>query len=457
MDALIASGRLDVSALYDEDGALRWEGFTIAVVDDVLHLVGTDRRGTVYAVYEFARAIGVSPWHWWADAPVHPRDHVTVARDAQISDWPSVRYRGVFINDEEELYHWARRHTADDTIGPETYERVFELLLRLGGNYIWPAMHIGAFNHDPENGRLANEMGIVVGTSHCDILLRSNNHEFRPWADARPEPVDYDYSLRGANREGLRDYWRGSVEQNGDYEVTWTVGVRGVHDSGFETKAIDTDESLDEDGKFRARVALLEEAILDQRDILSETLGVAVDSPPQLFIPYKEVLPLYDAGLEVPDDITLVWANDNFGYIRRFPSEAERERAGGHGLYYHSSYWSNYTTSYLGTSSTPLALMRSELSKAWESGIRRLWVDNVGGLKPLEIETEFFLRSAWEAGRETSTGERPRLRRHLGGCHLLRVARSARRRHLRPVLPAEQPAEVRAPLPRCVLPDRLRG
>ncbi|WP_344065995.1 glycosyl hydrolase 115 family protein [Microbacterium pumilum] len=405
VDSLIVSGRLDVSALYDEDGAVRWEGFTIAVVDEVLYLVGTDRRGTVYAVYEFARAIGVSPWHWWADAPIHPRDHVTVASDTRISDWPSVRYRGVFINDEEELYHWARQHTADDTIGPETYERVFELLLRLGGNYIWPAMHIGAFNHDPENGRLANEMGIVVGTSHCDILLRSNNHEFQPWADARAEPVEYDYSLAGANRESLRDYWRDSVEQNSDYEVTWTLGVRGVHDSGFETKAIDSDETLDENGKARARVALLQEAIHDQRSILSEALGVTPDHAPQLFIPYKEVLPLYDAGLEVPDDVTLVWANDNFGYLRRFPSETERARAGGHGLYYHSSYWSNYTTSYLGTSSTPLSLMRSELTKAWAGGIRHLWIDNVGGLKPLEIETEFFLRSAWEAGRETSTSD----------------------------------------------------
>ncbi|GAA2971563.1 hypothetical protein JOD63_003461 [Microbacterium terrae] len=404
VDTAVAEGRLDVRDLYDETGAARWEGFTIAVVDDVLHLVGTDRRGTVYAVYEFARAIGVSPWQWWADAPVHPRDHITLPRDTRISDWPSVRYRGVFINDEEELFHWSRLHTADDTIGPETYERLFELLLRLGGNYIWPAMHVGAFNHDAENGRLAHEMGIVVGSSHCDMLLRSNNHEFTPWSQARPEPVIYDYSLEGSNRDALREYWRGSVEQNGDYEVTWTVGIRGVHDSGFETAAIDADESLDDDGKFRARVELLEKAIEDQRSILSDTLGVDPTRPPQLFIPYKEVLPLYDAGLQVPDDVTLVWANDNFGYIRRFPSDAERERAGGHGLYYHSSYWSNYTTSYLATSSTPLALMRSELTKAWDGGIRQLWVDNVGGLKPLEIETEFFLRCAWEAGRETTTG-----------------------------------------------------
>lgn len=403
VDAAISDGRLDVSGLRDDAGNLRWEGFTVALVDDVLHLVGADRRGTVYAVYEFARAAGVSPWQWWGDTPVHPRTHLTVARAAQIVDWPSVRYRGVFLNDEEELYHWARRHTRDDTIGPEVYERLYELILRLGGNYLWPAMHVGAFNHDPHNGHLAHEMGIVIGSSHCDILLRSNNHEFHPWSRSRPEPVRYDYSIGGANRDALRSYWRESVEQNRAYDVTWTVGIRGVHDSGFETKTIDEDDALDGDAKFRARVALLEQAVRDQRGILSDVLDVEPDRPPQLFIPYKEVLPLYDAGLRVPDDVTLVWANDNFGYIRRLPSDIERERAGGHGLYYHSSYWSNFTTSYLGTSSTPLALMRAELTKAWDGGIRRLWVDNVGGLKPLEIETEFFLRSAWQAGRETTT------------------------------------------------------
>lgn len=403
VDAAISEGRLDVSSLRDDSGNLRWEGFTIAFVDDVLHLVGTDRRGTVYAVYEFARAAGVSPWQWWGDVPVKPREHLTVVRAAKFMDWPSVRYRGVFLNDEEELFHWAQRHTGDETIGPELYERLYELILRLGGNYLWPAMHIGAFNHDPRNGQLAHEMGIIIGSSHCDILLRSNNHEFHPWSNARPEPVRYDYSITGSNRDSLRDYWRESVEQNCTYDVTWTVGIRGVHDSGFETRAIDEDTGLDSDGKFRARVALLEDAIHDQRGILSDVLGVEPDRPPQLFIPYKEVLPLYDAGLKVPDDVTLVWANDNFGYIRRLPSAAELQRTGGHGLYYHSSYWSNFTTSYLATSSTPLALMRAELTKAWEGGIRRLWVDNVGGLKPLEIETEFFLRSAWQAGRETTT------------------------------------------------------
>ena len=405
VDAAVAASSIDVAALRDESGVLRWEGFLVTLADDVLYLVGADRRGTIYSIYDFTEAIGVSPWYWWGQVPLRARDHVTVATGTHVVDWPSVQYRGVFLNDEEELFDWARAHTADDTIGPEAYERVYELILRLKGNYLWPAMHVGAFNHDPENGRLAHEMGIVVGTSHCDMLLRSNEHEFRPWVQQQEEPVEYDYSLTGRNRDKLREYWQGSVTQNRDYEVTWTVGMRGVHDVGFSTAAIDNDTTLDEEQKFRARVELLETVITDQRELLSTTLGVPADTPPQLFIPYKEVLPLYDAGLHVPDDVTVVWANDNFGYIRRFPSAAERGRPGGHGLYYHSSYWSNLVTSYLATSSTPLVLMKTELRKAWDRGIRKLWVDNIGGLKPLEIEMEFFLRSAWEAGKEDRTAD----------------------------------------------------
>lgn len=403
VDAAVGAGLLDIEPLRDERGRLRWESFVIAVRDDVLYVVGSDRRGTIFAVYELCERIGVSPWSWWADVPVHERAHITLPRDTAVYDWPGVAYRGVFLNDEEELDAWSQAHTGDQTIGPETYERVFELVLRLKGNYIWPAMHVNAFNHDPANGRLAEEMGVVVGTSHCDMLLRSNEREFGPWAAAQGEPVDYDYSLPGRNRELLQDYWRGSVRQNRGYEVSWTVGMRGIHDYGFRTEAIDTDEHLSEAQKHRARIALLGKVIADQRRILSDELDEDARYALQLFIPYKEVLPLYDAGLDVPDDVTIVWADDNFGYVRRFPTEAELTRSGGHGLYYHSSYWSRPPRSYLATSSTPLALMRAELSKAWDRGIRKLWVDNVGGLKPLELETEYFLRCAWEAGKETTT------------------------------------------------------
>lgn len=400
IDAAIAAGRLDVTGLLDDSGALRWEGFTVQVVDDLLFVAGADRRGTVFGIYDLCEQAGVSPWTWWADVPVREGDHVAVRQDTAVVDWPSVPYRGIFLNDEEELEDWARAHTGDDTIGPETYARVFELVLRLKGNYVWPAMHVSAFNHDPANGRLAHDMGIVIGTSHCDMLLRSNEHEFAPWAATRETPVEYDYSIPGRNRDELIDYWRGSVRQNGAYEVSWTVGMRAIHDSGFATAAIDADESLSEDQKHTARVDLLGQVIADQRELLASELGERGRDCLQLFIPYKEVLPLYDAGLAVPDDVTIVWANDSFGYVRRYPTGAELDRSGGHGLYYHSSYWSMPPRSYLATSSTPLALMRHELDKSWDHGIRRLWVDNVGGIKPLELETEYFLRHAWEAGKE---------------------------------------------------------
>ncbi|MCL2463659.1 MAG: glycosyl hydrolase 115 family protein, partial [Micrococcales bacterium] len=406
IDSAIADGLLDISALTTDGGCLRWEGFLLHVAGDVLYIAGADRRGTIFGIYDFAEAIGVSPWRWWADVPVRLREQIAVRRDLHVADWPSVRYRGVFLNDEEELDAWARAHTPDGTIGPALYERVFELILRLKGNYIWPAMHVNAFNADPGNGRLADEMGIVVGTSHCDMLLRNNQNEWDSWVAGHGECVEYDYSIPGDNRQALRDYWRGSVEQNAGYEVSWTVGMRGVHDSGFVTSAIDADDALTEAAKRRERVRLLARVIDDQRQILAETLGPdRARGAPQIFVPYKEVLPLYDDGLDVPDDVTIVWTDDNFGHVRRYPSKAELTRAGGHGLYYHSSYWSPPSRSYLFCSSMPLAQMKYELGKAFAGGIDRLWVDNIGALKPLELDMEFFLRYAWEAGKETTTAD----------------------------------------------------
>lgn len=405
IDRAVADGRLDITGLLEDDGRPRWEAFLIRLVDDVLYLVGSDRRGTVYGIYDLCEAMGVSPWWWFADVPVRPRVQVAVRPDASHCDWPSVKYRGIFINDEEELDNWARQHTGDGTIGPELYRRIFELVLRLKGNYVWPAMHVNAFNADPESGRVAHQLGIVIGTSHCDMLLRSNQHEFEPWAAAQPEPVVYDYSIPGRNRELIGEYWRGSVQQNGGYEVSWTLGMRGIHDSGFITSQIDADPTLSAADRQQARVRLLEQIIDDQRALLRTELGPQADEALQVFVPYKEVLDLYDAGLKLPEDITIIWSNDSFGYIRRVPAAADLARPGGHGLYYHSSYWSPPPRSYLATSSTPLALMQHQLRRAWARGIRTLWVDNIGGLKPLEVEMECFLRLAWQAGRESTTAD----------------------------------------------------
>lgn len=195
-------------------------------------------------------------------------------------------------------------------------------------------MHVNSFNVKQENGALAERMGMVVGTSHCDMLMRSNNREWKPWLEKKGyQNVEYDYSLSGRNREILQEYWRESVEQNREFEVSYTLGMRGIHDSGFETRAL---EGLSGEELKQEKIKLLQQVMEDQRQILQDTLGKL---PLMNFVPYKEVLPLYDGGLQVPEDITLVWSNDNYGYIRRYPSESEKKRRGGNGIYYHNSYW----------------------------------------------------------------------------------------------------------------------
>ena len=396
-DALTEPERIAACGLYGENGKLRKEGYLMYVREGRLIIAGTDRRGTIYGIYELSGMLGVSPWYFWADVPVREKEEFFLPEDFEKADWPSVEYRGIFINDEEELDRWVKKHMGEDTIGVKTYEKIFELLLRLKANYIWPAMHVNSFNVKKENGALADRMGIVAGTSHCDMLMRSNNREWKPWI-AKKGYTDavYDYSIPGRNREILQEYWRESVEQNRDFEVCYTLGMRGIHDSGFETEAI---LQLPEEERQAAKVKLLETVIHDQRRILKDVLG---KETMMTFIPYKEVLDLYDAGLQVPEDMTLVWANDNYGYVRRYPSEAEKKRSGGNGLYYHNSYWAPPSMSYVFLCSIPLAHTAYELEKAWREEIRKLWVMNVGAMKPLEQEIEFFLRYAWEAGKESA-------------------------------------------------------
>lgn len=403
IDSQIRAGKLNIDKLIDETGKPRWEGYVLQEIEGNLYIAGTDRRGTIYGIYEFSCTQGVSPWYYFADVPVKKKAQIEIPEGYFCTDYPSVQYRGIFLNDEEELNAWARKHTKDDTIGPEAYAHIFELLLRLKGNYIWPAMHVNYFNENPENGRLADEMGIVVGTSHCDMLLRSNQNEWHPWIEKKGyKDVAYDYSIEGENREILKEYWRESVEQNKDYEVCFTMGMRGIHDTGFLTAAIDTDETLTEEEKEQKRVELLETVISDQRQILKEVLGERKGGDAmQTFVPYKEVLRLYNQGLKVPDDVTIIWVNDNHGYIRRYPDTKERCRKGGNGLYYHNSYWAPPPMSYLFINSIPLAHTGNELKKAYESGIQKLWVLNVGALKPLEQDIEFFIRCGWEAGKSS--------------------------------------------------------
>ena len=384
-----------LKGLCDESGSRRKEAYSLWVQEGVLYITGTDRRGTVYGIYDLCERIGVSPWYFWADVPVKKKEEYLLPEGYGYQDYPSVEYRGIFINDEEELEAWAKSHMEEKSIGVRTYEKVFELLLRLKGNYIWPAMHVNSFNVKRENGALAEKMGIVVGTSHCDMLMRSNNREWKPWlAKKGYEGVKYDYSLPGRNREILQEYWRESVEQNREFEVCYTLGMRGIHDSGFETENL---KGLSGEELKAAKIRLLQQVMTDQQRILRETLG---RETMMTFVPYKEVLPLYDGGLEVPEDITLVWSNDNYGYIRRYPSEQEKKRKGGNGIYYHNSYWAPPGMSYVFLCSIPLAHTANELRKAYAEGVRKLWVINTGAMKPLEQEIEFFLRLGWEIGRD---------------------------------------------------------
>ncbi|MDP0499935.1 MAG: glycosyl hydrolase 115 family protein [Verrucomicrobiota bacterium JB022] len=374
-----------VVKLAEKGSALQgqWEAFTIGAEGQQLVITGSDMRGAIFGIYEVSQAIGVSPWHWWDDVPVARNPEVALPRALHRQGSPSVKYRGIFINDEDwGLHPWAA-HTFDPElgdIGPKTYERVFELLLRLKANTLWPAMHevTKAFNLYPENARLADAYGIVMGSSHAEPMLRNNVTE---WT------LPHSHFNYATHAEAVRDYWEGRAEANGGYENIYTLGMRGIHDSGM-TAGRDTSE----------KVATLEKIISDQRDILRRHVSEDVEQVPQVFTPYKEVLELYRAGLKVPDDVTLVWPDDNHGYIRHFPTARERARDGGSGIYYHVSYLGS-PLSYLWLSTTPPAVIWSEMSKAYALGARELWILNVGDIKPAEVSIELFLQMAWDIDR----------------------------------------------------------
>jgi hypothetical protein len=387
LDQLASAGKLDLRPLC---GA--WESFVIQTVaqpfpgiDQALVIAGSDRRGAIYGLYEISASIGVSPWHWWADVPPARRETLRFAAGTHRFGPPSVKYRGIFLNDEDwGLQPWAAK-TFDPEygdIGPKTYAKVFELLLRLKANTLWPAMHActRAFNSDPANARLADSYGIVMGSSHAEPMLRNNVREWTAPKD------DYNYV---DNRDGVRAYWEQRVAANARCESIFTLGMRGIHDSAMVGPKTDAE-----------RIATLERIFADQRALLARHVSPTVERVPQIFCAYKEVLDLYRQGLRVPDDVTLVWPDDNFGYIRNFVTPAERARSGGFGVYYHISYLGR-PLSYLWLCTTPPALVWEEMRKAYDRGADRLWIVNVGDLKPAEIPTEFFLQMAWDIDRWT--------------------------------------------------------
>ena len=382
IDSLASNGKLDVSQLRGQ-----WESFLITTVANPvpgvslgLVIAGSDRRGTAFGIFELSQAIGVSPWYWWADVTPRHRDSLFIKARARREGPPSVQYRGIFINDEDlGLQPWAAKTFDPELgdIGPKTYARVFELLLRLKANTVWPAMHscTKAFNLYPDNKRVADDYAIVMGSSHAEPMLRNNVTEWKE------KHEDYDYTR---NADGVRRYWEQRVEQNGKFESIYTIGMRGIHDSPIQGPATQPE-----------RIKVLEQIFADQRGLLAKHVRDDVTTVPQIFCPYKEVLSDYRNGLKVPDDVTIVFPDDNFGYIRYLPTEAERKRRGGFGVYYHASYLGG-PLSYLWLNTTPPSLIWEEMSKAYDHGVRKFWMLNVGDIKPAEISIDLFMQMGWD-------------------------------------------------------------
>ena len=368
IDKLIKQRKLDAKKIKG-----RWEGYIIDLVDGRLVVAGNDKRGTIYGIYEISRQIGVSPWYWMADAPVAHQDELYF--DGYGCDWPAVKYRGIFINDEWPSFGtWCQHHFGG--VNSNAYEKIFELLLRLKANYFWPAMWATAFNEDdPESPRLADEMGIVMGTSHHEPMMRSHQEYLRRKEQVGP----WDYAT---NKERVDQFFREGMERNKAYDNLVTIGMRGDGDVAMGN------------GDDAENMRTLKNVIKGQRQIIKDIYG-REDAVPQLWAIFTEVQRYYDAGFTVPDDVTLLFCDNNWGYIRRMGTEAQRKRKGGLGLYYHidmnggpwNDRWVNTTT---------VPKLREQLNLAYQSGIDRIWIINVGDLKPKEMPITFIMDYAWK-------------------------------------------------------------
>lgn len=366
------------------DLAGRWEAFRLSAKPGVLTIAGSDRRGLAYGIYEVSRRIGVSPWCWWADVAAPRRAELRLSLGEEPVEQPAVKYRGIFINDEDwGLEPWASRTFEPEVgnLGPKTYARVFELLLRLRANCLWPGMHptTRPFHTVPGNAAVADAYAIVLGSSHAEPMLRNNVNE---WKD---DSKLFNYLT---NRTGVLAYWEQRVKERTNGESLFTLGMRGIHDSPIVGPKNQSE-----------RIATLEKIFTDQRELLAKYLGQGDPTRVgQIFCPYKEVLDDYNAGLRVPGDVTLVWPDDNFGYLRRYATPAERARTGGLGVYYHISYLGD-PLAWLWIDTLPPALVWSEMTRAYEQGARSVWIANVGDIKNTERSMEFFLDLAWNADR----------------------------------------------------------
>ncbi len=369
IDNLIKEKKLNV-----EEVKGQWESYLIDVVDGSLVIAGSDKRGTIYGIYEISKQIGVSPWYWMADAPVMQKTELWYNQGRVVQPSPKVKYRGIFINDEWPSFGtWCTNHFGG--VNAKAYEHIFELLLRLKANYFWPAMWATAFNEDdPEAPRLADEMGIVMGTSHHEPMMRSHQE----YLHRKDEVGPWDYA---SNKKRIDKFFREGMERNKAYENLVTIGMRG-----------DGDVAMGK-GDDAENMRTLKDVVVGQRKIIKDIYGRA-DAVPQLWAIFTEVQRYYDAGFTVPDDVTLLLCDNNWGYIRRKGRDFERKRKGGLGLYYHidmnggpwNDRWVNTTT---------IPKLREQLHLAYASGIDRIWIINVGDLKPKEVPIDFIMEYAW--------------------------------------------------------------
>lgn len=370
-------------------------------IDEALVIAGSDKRGTIYGIYELSQQMGVSPWYWWADVPIAKQKNVYIKPGSYTDNEPAVRYRGIFLNDEAPcLTNWVK-HTYSTKYGDHRfYARVFELILRLRGNFMWPAMWSWSFYaDDPENSKTANKMGIIMGTSHHEPMAR--NHQ--EWARKRKEYGVWDYA---SNQKVIDQFFREGIERAADTEDLITIGMRGDGDAPMGGKEGKDHEHVARD---KENIRLLEKIFKNQRRIIKEVTGEAPEKRPQVWAIYKEVQRYYDMGLRAPDDVIMLLTDDNWGNVTRLPNAEERKHPGGWGMYYHVDYvgaprnskWLNVT---------PIQNMWEQLQLTYDYGVDKLWVLNVGDLKPMEYPITLFLDMAWNPKRYTADNllEHPR-------------------------------------------------
>ena len=393
---LIEQAGIDISALKNKKQA-----FMLAVSEDgKLVVAGSDSHGTAYGILEISRLLGVSPWEWWADVTPEKKETFRLSGKFRELQSPSVEYRGIFINDEDwGLMPWSNKtYEPSDVkgeIGPRTNERIFELLLRLRANTYWPAMHECTlpFFLTKGNREAAKKYGIFMGASHCEPMACNAAGEWKIRGKGA-----YDYVN---NSPAVYQFWENRVKEVAGQEILYTLGMRGVHDGKMQgAKTVEEQK------------AVLNRVFVDQRGLLEKYVNKDVTQVPQVFIPYKEVLDIYHAGLQVPEDVTLMWCDDNYGYIRHFPTAEERARKGGNGVYYHVSYWGR-PHDHLWLSTMSPSLIYQQMKQAYDQGIQKMWILNVGDIKPAEYQIELFMDMAWNLDKVSSEGVTAHLKHWL--------------------------------------------